>query len=121
VAAIMVVDDDPTTRAMLALHFRASGHAAVTAARGNLAVEMVRRARPDLVLIDIVMPGLNGIETLRALRPLLPDAGFIVMSGTCDRRLAEQALELGALDYVSKPLDLHYLDRIVQLHVATSR
>ena len=119
--AILVVDDDPEVREILAQHFRAAGHAAVTAAGGALAVEMARRARPDIVLIDILMPEMDGIETLRQLRPLLPGAGFIMISGANDKSLAEQALEMGALDYVGKPFAFDYLDRIVQLHIATSR
>jgi DNA-binding response OmpR family regulator len=121
VSAIMVVDDDAEVREMLALHFRAAGHAAVTAGSGTLAVEMARRARPDVVLVDILMPGMDGIETLRQLLPLLPGAGFIMISGANDRSLAERALEMGALDYVGKPFAFDYLDRIVQLHIATSR
>jgi len=119
-ARVLVVEDEPTVREVLAVHLTTLGHAADMAENGARALDVARRTRPDVVLIDIIMPGMNGIETLRRLRDLLPDAGFVMISGADDQDLAMRALELGAFDYIRKPFDLDYLDRILRVRLATS-
>jgi two-component system OmpR family response regulator len=119
-ARVLVVDDEPTVREVLAVHLATLGHAADTAEDGARALDLARRTRPDVVLIDIMMPGMNGIETLRRLRALLPKAGFVMISGADDQNLAIRALELGAFDYLRKPFDLDYLERILKVRLATS-
>ena len=78
-------------------------------------MKLVSVSRPDLVLLDILMPGLNGIEVLKRIRSITPTTKVIMVTGNADLRLAREALELGAVAYVDKPFDLAYLKRVVAM------
>jgi DNA-binding NarL/FixJ family response regulator len=72
-------------------------------------------SRPDLVLLDIALPGMSGIELLKRLRSINPAARVIMVTGNTDPQLAREALELGALAYIDKPFDFDYLKRVVAM------
>jgi len=72
-------------------------------------------SRPELVLLDIALPGMNGIELLKRIRSLIPTTRVIMVSGNTDPVLAREALELGALAYVDKPFDFAYLKRVIAM------
>ena len=78
-------------------------------------LKLVSVSRPDLVLLDILMPGMNGIEVLKRIRSINPTTKVIIVTGNADFRLAREALELGAVAYVDKPFDLADLKRMVAL------
>src|SRR5438309_6998146 len=78
-------------------------------------LKLVSVSRPDLVLLDILMPGMNGIEVLKRIRSINPTTKVIMVTGNADLRLAREALELGAVAYVDKPFDLAYLKRVVAM------
>jgi len=69
---------------------------------------------PDVVLLDIGLPGLNGVDALPALRALAPDVKVIMVSGESSAELAQRALAYGAFDYVTKPPDLAYLKQSLE-------
>ena len=110
---ILVVDDDVAVRAMLADHLSAQGYAVVMAADGPAAFASVRAGRPDLVLLDIGLPGINGLEVLRQIRLYDQRIGVIMITGNQDLALARSTRELGALDYVFKPFELGRIDRAI--------
>lgn len=110
---ILVVDDEAPVREVLTEYFSTQGYVVDTAANGNDAVAAVKRARPDLVLLDIRMPGIDGVETLRRIRELDADIAVIMVTANEDVVLARETLKLGAFDYVAKPFDFSYLDRAV--------
>ena len=110
---ILVVDDEAPVREVLTEYFSTQGYSVDTAADGTDAVAAVRRARPDLVLLDIRMPGIDGVETLRRIRELDGDIAVIMVTANEDVVLARETLKLGAFDYVAKPFDFSYLDRAV--------
>ena len=72
-----------------------------------------------MILLDVAMPGMNGIETLKKLREQAPGSAVIMISGHADHEMALQALELGAYDFIQKPLDFKYLERTLITKIVT--
>lgn len=111
---ILIIDDDEAIRDMLALYLRTQGHAVASAADGSTGLAHCARTCPALVMCDLRMPGMDGLEVLEALNRDYPGLPVIVVSGTGDMEDAIQALKLGASDYVTKPIeDLAVLDHAV--------
>lgn len=114
VARILIVDDEPDIRETLTDLLAADGHVIHSAVDGAAALKAVVEQRPDLVLLDIDMPRLRGVEALVAIRELSPATQVIMMSGKADVAEARRSLASGAFDYVGKPFDLPYLDRAIR-------
>ncbi len=113
-ARILVIDDDPAIRSMLGLYLRGLGYEVATAASGEEGLAAVGRDEPALVLCDLRMPGVDGLDVLARLRRGHPDLPVIVVSGTGAIADAIAALKLGAADYVTKPIeDLEVLDHAI--------
>jgi len=110
---ILIVDDEQAVRDVLAEYFTEHGYEVATAASGTEALAVLPDCRPDLVLLDIRMPGLDGIETLRRLRQVAPAVAVIMVTANEDVDLARDTLKIGALDYVAKPFDFAYLEQSV--------
>ncbi|MGD9988081.1 MAG: response regulator transcription factor [Pseudonocardia sp.] len=102
-ARVLVVDDDETVRDVVGRYLGAAGHDVDTAADGVAALQAARVTRPDVVVLDLMLPGLGGLEVCRALRAdgELPPVVMLTALGEEDDRLL--GLELGADDYVTKP------------------
>ncbi len=111
---VLVVDDDAEMRATLEEVVARGGHAVRTAADGAAAVRVIAEEAPDVVLLDINMPGLSGVDALPTLRALAPETKIIMVSGEHDPELAKRALAHGAFDYVTKPVDLAYLTQSLE-------
>jgi CheY-like chemotaxis protein len=112
---ILVVDDDPELLDTLREYLATLGNRYVveTAARGSEALWMVARARPDLVILDVEMPGMSGVQVLASLRALDPTIPVIMLTAYTDGSVAGETLKLGAVSYAPKPLNLKYLDHLV--------
>lgn len=114
-ANILVVDDDKALRGLLCEFLSAQGHAASEACDGRIALQQIRRDRPDLVLTDLVMPDVEGIEMIMALRRESPQLKIIAMSG--DSLVSSPGLKaaelLGAHWTLAKPFSLAELAKIV--------
>jgi sigma-B regulation protein RsbU (phosphoserine phosphatase) len=106
-ARVLVVDDTPANREMLSRRLSRQGFAVETAPDGETALGMLEAGRFDLVLLDVMMPGMNGLEVLRAVRRTRPATELPVIMTTAKDASHDvvEALELGASDYVTKPLD----------------
>ncbi|HUO62283.1 MAG TPA: response regulator [Terriglobales bacterium] len=113
---IMVVDDVADVREVLAEYLELKGFDVRQASSGEEGLEKVAESRPDVVLLDLGLPGLSGIETLRRLKSDNPALCVIVVSGNQDQDLAQKALAMGAADYVPKPVDFGYLQTILAIH-----
>ncbi|MBW2278138.1 MAG: sigma-54-dependent Fis family transcriptional regulator, partial [Deltaproteobacteria bacterium] len=107
--SIVIVEDDRSASKALSRFLRKDGFQVATAATGEEGVELFREASPDVVLMDLMLPGINGLETLGRLRALDPTAAVIVMTGHATIETAVEAMQLGALDYLTKPIDLDAL------------
>jgi len=110
-AKVLVVDDDPKAVELLVEFLSTKGYEVLTATSGEEALRRVKEDRPHLVLLDVEMPKMNGMETLRRIREIDPEMGVIMATGVNEEDVGRKALELGAFDYVVKPLDMEDLGR----------
>jgi two-component system response regulator AtoC len=105
-AKVLVVDDDRTIRRNLVRLLESEGYLALEAANGDEALASIRAADPDAVLLDLKMPGRDGLEVLGELGPALADLPVIVVTAFGGSAAAIEAMRRGAYDYLSKPFDL---------------
>jgi two-component system, response regulator, stage 0 sporulation protein F len=110
---ILIVDDEQSVREVLSEYFSEQGYGVETAGGGEEALALVGKRAPDLVLLDVRMQGMDGVQTLRRLREIAPGTSVIMVTANEDVGLARETLKLGALDYVAKPFDFVYLERAV--------
>ena len=100
---ILLVDDEPHIRKFVGLLLKQLGSPTIIeAANGREALDLYRQERPDLVLLDVNMPGLDGLATLRALRELDPEVVVIMLTSLASRQTIEGAADLGACLYIRK-------------------
>ena len=111
---ILIVDDEQSYRQLLTLVFESDGHSIRTAANGREAVELVREEAPDVIVSDVRMPDMDGIEMLRAVRETHADLGVVFMTAHASVESAREAFKLGADDFVTKPFDVEELKLIVK-------
>ncbi len=111
---VLIVDDDPELRSVLQELMGARGHRPQLASDAIAALRLVGQEAPDVVLLDIEMPGLKGSDALPAILALAPRTKVIMVSGTPNSDLARRSLTAGAFDYVVKPIDLGYLAQSVE-------
>ncbi len=104
-STILLVEDDPNLRDTLAYRLRHEGYQVVTAADGPHAVEAARKARPDLIVLDLMLPGMDGLEVCKQVRamPETQSAPIIMLTARAEESDKILGLELGADDYVTKP------------------
>jgi len=114
---VLVADDERVVRDLLQRVLTEAGYEVVLAETGEQAVECSRTVRLDLVLLDIKMPGMGGVSALRELVKQVPPTHIIMLTAINDPQVAEAALALGALDYLTKPIDLGTLKKIIQTHL----
>ncbi len=113
---VMVVDDDQDARDLLYDYLQELGTQVITASNGTEALKLARQWRPDIITLDLMMPGIDGWEVLQTLKadPELKSISVVVVSIVADKR---KALNLGALDALTKPLDPEELRKIVEQDV----
>jgi len=108
VAAILLVEDDPSVREAVTMALEGDGHRVTTAATGDEAVERWRQHRPDLILLDVMLPGRDGFDVCRAIRPH-DQVPIIMLTARSDPIDVVVGLESGADDYVTKPFETRVL------------
>lgn len=101
---LLLIDDEPGIRRMMSLDLSADGYQVRTAADGQSGLDAFGDERPDIVLTDLKMPGMDGIEVLRRIKAQSPETEVIVITGHGDLELAIQSLQLGASDFITKPV-----------------
>ena len=108
---IMIVDDSPTDTHLLRKILERNGYETLTAENGNDGVEVAKRLKPDLILMDVVMPGLNGFQATRQLQqdPETADIPVIMVTTKDQETDRTWGLRQGATDYVVKPVDAQEL------------
>lgn len=111
---VLVADDEKLIRDVLRRALTEIGCAVIEALDGAEAVRLARERRPDIIMLDVVMPGKDGMEVLRELLPELPAAAFMLITGYGEEKSGREALRLGALDYVTKPFNLDLLKTAVE-------
>ena len=108
-ATVLVVDDDAAVLDTVADGLSVAGYRAIRATNGTAAIEMVRMLRPDLVILDVSMPRMDGFAVLERLRSAGQGVPVIVLTARHDRDDRVKGLRLGADDYVTKPFGLEEL------------
>jgi len=118
-AKILVVDDESLVRTMLCDSLEAMGYTAVAAPSGEEALRLVKIERPACILLDIMMPDLDGYDTCAALKAESTTASIpvLLVSATTDARVADQAKQVGAAAVLRKPVSMEELRRAVALAV----
>ncbi len=114
---VLIVDDEAEFRTMLVEYLQGKGCGALGVADGGEALRHLLEFRPHLVLLDISMPGLSGVETLQRIKALAPQIPVVMVSSSEDLETARETLATGALDYVAKPVDFAYLDAVLDAHL----
>jgi two-component system response regulator AtoC len=121
-ANILLVDDEPGMLRYIRTLLEVDEHKVQTASTGEEAVECVQKGpQPDLVLLDLLMPGIDGLETLEQLRHLKPGLKVVMLSCVSDTRKVVQAMRLGAIDYLTKPFQKAELDAVIGQCVGTAK
>jgi DNA-binding NtrC family response regulator len=106
---ILIVDDEPAQRRLLSGFVESLGFQTEEAASAEAALELIRRRPPDMILLDVRLPGMSGIEALGEIRNLAGKLPVLLITGYADLRQAVSAMKGGADDYLSKPIDLDEL------------
>ena len=110
---ILLVDDEVGIRKFLKDFFELKGYKTLEAKNGEEAVKMVRDEKPSVILLDVQMPGMDGILTLKKIREIDPEVGVVMATSVNDEEVAREAARLGSYSYVLKPFDLKYLELVV--------
>jgi len=122
VAKILVVDDEPAILQMLKMNLEMEGHEAILAGDGETAIKRIESEHPDIVLLDIMMPALDGWQVLQRLQEMSlgkPPKVLVVTAKGGERDISK-AFDLGAVDFVPKPFDVEdLLDRVKVVLVRT--
>jgi len=108
---ILVVDDEPATVDLLREFLAGKGYEVLTASEGEEALRKVKEERPHLILLDVRLPKMSGLEVLKRVREIDHEAGVIMVTAVAEEETGREALRLGAFDYITKPLDFNYLEQ----------
>jgi len=111
---VLVIDDDPGVRDYLEALVSRQGYQVFAAAGGEDALRDLDETRPDLVTLDVVLPGMNGLEMLRELKLRVPEVPVVMLSGHGQARTIVEAMRLGAADFLRKPFEVEELELAFQ-------
>jgi DNA-binding response OmpR family regulator len=108
---VLVVDDEPDLLLLLEEHLRQEGYEVLTATTGMQAISRAREDHPDLILLDVMMPGVSGFDVCNILQDFPETAAIpiIFLTAVAETKRKVMGLNLGADDYITKPFDLHEL------------
>jgi DNA-binding NtrC family response regulator len=120
-AEILVVDDDQSIAIAFERFLRHEGHACIVASNAEDAMRMVGERDPDLVVMDIRMPGVDGLQALQQLRSRYPDLYVVMMTAYGTSQTSIDAIRSGAFEYLTKPLDLNQLRTVIGQALAAKR
>lgn len=109
---LLLVDDEPAILQLLKSFFELRGMRVMTAGSGEEALKALPK-KPSAILLDMTMPGMDGLMTLKKIKSKQPKVPIIMVSGMGDEATVQEALDAGAYDYVTKPFNLQYLETVV--------
>ena len=112
IKTVLIIEDEEDIRSTLAIFLESKGYTVWQAEGVERTVRMLNETVPDLIFLDVMLPGLDGIEILKMIKRYDSSVPVVIMSGYASEEIARRSLKLGAYDYVRKPFDL---DRIASL------
>ena len=118
---ILVVDDEPEVRKLMEHFLTERGYELRIAENGRLALAALDTFTPDVVLLDMHMPEMDGLETLKRLAVRSPSLPVIMITVNEDIETTARLLQLGAADYVPKPFNLEYLEQAINIQLSVAR
>ena len=121
VSKILVVDDEPEVRKLMEHFLTDRGYQVRLAANGREGLAAIDSFAPDVVLLDMHMPEMDGLETLKELAVRAPGLPVIMVTVNEDVQTTSQLLQLGASDYVPKPFNLDYLEQAINIQLSAAR
>ena len=111
---VLVIDDDPGIRDYLETVALRLGYSVTVAGDGEEALATLDQSKPDIITLDAVLPGMDGLETLRLLKQRLPEVPVVMLSGHGQARTIVEAMKLGASDFLRKPFEVEELELAFQ-------
>lgn len=118
---VLIVDDELEVRQILQEFLAHKGYEVHAAESGPEALNALDTFKPDVVLLDVSMPEMDGVETLKRIVALQPTLPIIMVTANADVGITSKLLGLGAADYIPKPFDLEYLDQAVSIQVSAAQ
>ena len=118
---VLIVDDELEVRQILQEFLAHRGYEVYAAESGPEALNALDTFKPDVVLLDVSMPEMDGVETLKRIVALQPTLPIIMVTANADVGITSKLLGLGAADYIPKPFDLEYLDQAVSIQVSAAQ
>ena len=118
---ILVVDDEPEVRTLMEHFLIERGYEVRIVENGRLGLQAFETFKPDVVLLDMHMPEMDGLETLKHLVARAPSLPVIMVTVNDDVATTSRLLELGAADYVPKPFNLDYLEQAINIQLSVTR
>ena len=110
---ILIVDDEQNVCEFLGEFLQDKGYLVIKARSGSKAQRYREKNNPDLVLLDILMPGMSGLEVLKHIRKLYPDLPVIILTGVKDKQVVDDIINVGPVDFIPKPIDLDVLEKCI--------
>ncbi len=111
---VLVVDDDPGMLELMEVYISRQGFQVIGVPSGEDALGTLDDTQPDLVILDLVLPGMGGLDVLRQLKQALPRVPVVMVSGHGQARNIVESMRRGASDFLRKPFELEELDRVLQ-------
>ena len=115
---LLIVDDQYGIRLLLQEIFKKEGYEVFQAANGFQAIDIVVKDCPDLVILDMKIPGMDGVEILKRIKEINKDIKVILMTAYGELDIIEEAKKLGALQYFPKPFDIDEIKKVVREHTS---
>ena len=113
-AKLLIIDDEPDLCGIFQRIFQEEGHSVATATTGQEGIAKSRADQPDLIVLDLKMPSMDGITCLKRLRLVSKVSRIVVLTGYGTLKTAKEAMRLGAYDYTAKPFDLDLIRALIQ-------
>jgi len=111
---ILIVDDEKNILELFHRILKKNEYTVLTANNGKEALELADKERPDLVILDLKLTGINGIEVLRRIKQIDENIEVIAMTGFGTIKTVKAAMRLGAQDYITKPFDINYVSSLIK-------
>jgi len=111
---ILIIDDEPNVGGALVDYLELKGFKAMSVLNGRQGLEIILHERPRVVVLDVMMPDMNGLEVLKKIKSEFPETIVLMLTGVYDEKTAREAIKNGAYDYLTKPIDFNDFIALIQ-------